>query len=494
MKNWLIKKLGGEVKNATMKEPEWWRQSLLGNNVASGVSVNEDTAMQVSAVYGCVRILAETIASLPLNVYRRDGESKVIDTSHPLHSILHDAPNNIQTSYELREFQVSNLGLRGNSFNQVLRSGRGAIGEIIPLYSQYAKPRTTADNKLVIDYQEPGNNRVFQQSEIWRTAGLSSNGVTGLSPVSLARESIGLSIATEQHGAYLFSNGAQVPAVLEHPQILNDEAFKHLKESFDDKHTGVGNSHKPLILEQGMTYKSIGMTSEDSQFLESRKFQIAEIARWYRVPLHMLNELTNATFSNIEHQSIEFVMHTIRPWLVRIEQSINRDLFLPSERGRYFVEHNIEGLLRGDTLSRYEAYGKGINDGWLNPNEVRKFENLDPVDGLDDYRFPLNMGAQDETQSTENMNNSIAAEMVEKEISAVKFEAFNKSPDEFKAWAVKFYDRHLTKAAELMNSDAAKFTDYAVSHINELTESQNINGTFDRWRENAPKDLIRLSK
>lgn len=479
----MIKWVKKKIINSLLKEPEWWRQTLGTNNVSSGVSVTPDTALQVSAVYGCVRILAETIASLPLNVYERNGNRTQKALNHPLQSVLHDIPNGIQTAYEMREFQMVNLGLRGNQYSQTIRNGRGEVVEIIPLYTQHTNIDKTQAGKLVFDYQELGAARVFSQDEIWRTSGLASNGVTGLSPISLARESIGLSLATEMHGAKLFSNGAQVPSVLEMPGTLSEDAYDRLRKEFDGKHGGVENAHKTLILEGGASYKTVGMTSEDAQFLESRKFQISEISRWYRVPLHMLSELDKATFSNIEHQSIEFVVHTIRPWLVRIEQSINRDLLTPKERRKYFIKHNVEGLLRGDTASRYEAYGKGINDGWLKRNEVREWEDLNPEEGLDEFLIPLNMGVNEKDSEIENF--------IEQEIKAISIEKNRKKPEDFQSWMPDFYDRHLTKVASKLNREPTSFINYASSHIKDVLSTKSLNSTFEKWRKEAYNDLMR---
>jgi HK97 family phage portal protein len=352
----------------------------------------------------------------------------------------------------------------------------GRVGELRPLFTEYMNVDRGSDGRLVYDYQEPGASRVFSSDEIWRVAGLGSNGVTGLSPIALARESIGLSIATEMHGAKMFSNGAQIPGVLEYPKTLSDEAYERLRKDFNNRHGGVGNAGKTLILEGGGKYQTIGMTSEDSQFIESRKFQISEIARWYRVPMHMLNELDRATFSNIEHQSIEFVVHTIRPWLVRIEQSITRDLLTAQERGRYFVEHSVEGLLRGDTKTRYEAYGKAIQDGWMSRNEVRKIENRDPVDGLDEFLVPMNMSPQNAMQA------SVAQDLLNVERRAISAEAAKKTDKELAEWMPKFYERHLTKAGGMLGVTPESLADYAVGRMKDILNTDNLSDTLAGWR------------
>lgn len=464
----LIKKLFAPavVENTTLKEPEWWRQ-MTGPPTSSGVAVTPDTAMTLSAVYACVRILSETVASLPLKVYETTPDGGRTLAKHPLNSILGITPNNEQTAFELREFVMSNLALRGNGYSHKIIDGNGRVSQIIPLNSRYMNVDRTASDSLIFDYQEPGNSRVYTQGEIWRVAALSGNGVTGLSPISLAREGLGVSLATEAHAAKLFTNGAQVPGTLEFDHKLDADQIANLRKQFADNYSGTANAWKPLILESGMHYKSIGMNADDAQFLESRKFQITEIARWYRVPPHMLAELDKATFSNIEHQSIEFVVHTIRPWLVRLEQTMSRDLLSARERQRYFLSHSVEGLLRGDTKSRYEAYGSAIQDGWLNRNEVRKLENRNPEEGLDEFILPLNMGTA--TEREQQLSDGITNMLAEREIKALKLEAAKKGSDDFLAWLPGFYSRHQKAMAKALQQPEADFDKYVASRISGLT-------------------------
>ncbi len=452
--NW-FKKL---FSNSSLKDSEWWDGHGFIKRTSSGQSVTIESAMKTSAVFACVRILSEGIAALPLKIYEKTSDGKQ-EADHPLNSIFM-LPNQIQTGFEMREFVMTGLGLRGNSYAQKIHSNRGVIGEIIPLYPQHMKIDKDSKGRLVFDYQEPGASRVFSQSQIWRIAGLSSNGVTGLSPIGQARESIGLTLALEEHGATLFKNGTQTDSVFEMDGHLSDEAFERLKNEIA-KHQGSSNAHKPMILEHGLTRKNIGMTSQDSQFIESRKVQIADIARFYRVPLHMLNELDKATFSNIEHQSIEFIRDTLTPWLVRIEQSIYRDLLTPQERQRYFAKHSIDGMLRGDIKSRYEAYGKGIQDGWLNRNEVRAYEDKNRVDGLDEYIMPLNMATNEERAA--NMQNAVINDLVDREVRALKHDK-GKDPAKF----VDFYKRHLETSAKLLAINVNNLTSYGVNRLNSI--------------------------
>lgn len=422
--------------NATMKEPEWLRQALNVNPVASGAMVTQSTAVTVAAVWACVRVIAESIASLPAHLYERTAGGRELAIKHPLYPLIHALPNSEQTALDLYEHILSNVLLRGTGYALQVRDGRGVLREIHPLKTAHMHPDRDASGRLIFDYQETGNAGVYTPDRIWRVKGLGHDGVTGLSPIALGRESIGVALSAEEQAAKLFSNGMQAPRHFEIPTALSDQAFQRLKQDIDQNYSGSANAFKTLILENGLTLKSVGFTPEDSQFLESRKFQISEIARWFRVPMHMLNELDRATFSNIEHQSIEFVRDTLRPWIRRLEMSMYRDLLTTSERQRYFVEFTIDALLRGDTQTRYEAYGKAINDGWLSRNEVRNLENRNAVDGLDEYLVPLNMSKASEKQQQ-------AQAFVDREVKAVAAEHGRHEAGAFQEWVFDFYARHV---------------------------------------------------
>lgn len=453
---------GRKVENATLQQPGVFGDSIFTAKTGSGVYVSEDSALKISAVYACVRVLSETLAGLPIKVYRTtENGREAVD--HPINQLLNVMPNDTQTAFELTELIMSSLGLRGSSYAQIIRNARGDLQEITPLNARYMKVDQDA-NGLVFDYQAPGEARVFRKHQIWRVAGLSANGITGLSPVGLARETFGLAAASEMSASRMYSNGAQIPGVLEFPGKLNDDVLKHMREQWAEKQAGAANAHKPLILESGMKYSQIGMSSKDAQFLEARKFQISEIARWFRVPLHKLGELDRATFSNIEHQSIEFVTDTILPWCRRLEQSIQRDLLSETERRTLFVRYNLDGLLRGDTQTRYEAYGKAIQDGWLNRNEVRRMENKNPVDGLDEYLVPLNMGSGTDVAAlnADRISNFLAT----KEINALN----NSAPADPQEWAIDYYQRQAENLKELAGLDDEACAAYAVSRIKTITE------------------------
>jgi HK97 family phage portal protein len=448
----------GKPKAATLKEPEFFRQTELTGEAGTTVNVNPNSAMRIGTVYACVRILAETVASLPIGVYQRVNGKRIEVEQHPLNYLLGTSFNGEQTAMEGREFVMSSLGLRGNAYCAVLRSNRGGVSAIHNLKPGYSRLERDGSQRLRLVYEEPNNEMVLPESALWRVAGLGSDGVTGLSPIALARDTLGLSIAMERSANRIFANGAQSSTTLEFDHTLTEEQIDHLRAQWAENYAGWKNAGKPLILESGMKAKAIGMSNADAQFLESRKAQVGEIARWYRVPLHMLGDLDRATFSNIEHQSIEFVTHTIRPWLVRIEQAIVRDLLGDAERRRgLYVEHTVEGLLRGDIKTRYEAYSSAITNGWMSRNEVRRLENFNDADGLDEYMVPLNMG----NASAENLANA--------ENRALIKEA-DKSAAEFAAWLPGFLDRRVTAISETLGVDASYYKNARIARMAGFSE------------------------
>lgn len=431
----------GRVRNATLREPEWWRQMPGFAPSISGHTVTPETALSVSAVYACVLILAESVASLPMSVYRRlpDG-GKEVAANHRVHTLLHVAPNDEQTAFEAIEYRMACLGMRGNAYGALVVNGRGDVMEIQPLRPQHMRLDRDSAGRLIFDYQEPGSTKVYTKDRIWYTRGFGTDGVTGLSPIGAHREAVGLAMTLNEHGSRMYANGVQAASTIEIPGEWSDTAFENFKKDFIENHGGRLNAGKPLILEGGAKFNAIGMNAVDAEFIASQKMQIAEIARIFRIPLHMLNELDKATFSNIEHQSLEFVTRTLLPWLKRIEDSANRDLFGPLERGKYFVKFNLDALLRGDIKSRYEAYQMAVTNGWMNRNEVRLLEDMNPAEGLDEYLSPMNMQGSDESEPEPEKDNkkpqdgSIA--------KAVLIERARLADDaEFHAWAEDYFAR-----------------------------------------------------
>lgn len=366
--------------------------SFVFGGTAAGKQVNEKTAMQLSSVYACVRVIAETVASLPLHFYEYVDEGKRRATYHPLYSLLHDAPNPEMTSFIFRETVMTHILLWGNSYVQIIRNHKGEVLGLYPLLPDKMQVGRNEKGELIYLYQNGMNQIAFHKDEILHVTGLGFDGLVGYSPIAMAKNAIGLALATEEFGAGFFSNGAAPGGVLEHPGTLKDPS--KVRESWNKLFQGSGNSNKVAVLEEGMTYKPIGIPPNEAQFLETRKYQTEEICRIYRVPPHLIADLDKATFSNIEHQSISFVVHTIRPWLVRLEQAMNKALLYPAEKGRYFTQFNVDGLLRGDYQSRMTGYATARQNGWMSANDIRRLENMNLIpkeEGGDLYLINGNM-------------------------------------------------------------------------------------------------------
>lgn len=365
-----------------------------GSATSSGTRINEQNALAIAAVYAAVRVLSESVSSLPFKLYRRDGRTRNAANDHPLYHVLHDQGNSIMSAMKLREVMMVHLLLWGNSFCEIQRNGRGHLIGLWPIHPARVKVRLVVVEglpRLKYDVQrDKGGHKTFEQDQILLISGLGT-GILGKSPIQLHREGLGISLSAEKYGAKFFSNDARPGLVLTHPGNLGDEEYERIKHSWHEVHKGSANAHKVAILEEGMKAEAVGLPPDDAQFIETRKYQRGEVASIYRVPPHMIGDLDKATFSNIEHQGIEFVVHSLRPWLVRIEQAANQQLLSPSERGGYFTQHIVDGLLRGDTKSRYEAYTKARQWGWMSANDARDLENLNPVEGGDVYLQPLNM-------------------------------------------------------------------------------------------------------
>jgi HK97 family phage portal protein len=377
---------------------DFWYQPITGLTL-SGQRVTPDSSLRTAAVYACVRVLTETIASLPLIVYRReDNGGKTRARNHPLFTLLHDQPNSWQTAYEFIEMMQGHLEMRGNAYAEIIPGRRGFVDQLIPLHPDKVEVEVLKNGQLDYLYRErPGNIRRIEQDMMFHVRGWGSNGYVGSSPIALAAEAVGMSLAAQEYGARFFENDASPGGVLEHPGSLkNDAAAKRMRDSWQEAHTGKNRS-KIAILEQGLKYTQIGLTNKDAQFLESRKFQAEEIARIFRVQPHKIGLLDKATFSNIEHQAIEFVVDTIRPRVRRWEQAIQRDLIL--QKGTFFAEFLIDGLLRGDIKSRYEAYkialGGAGSPAFMRVNEVRVTENMNPIGPEGDQLVtPMNVQPQ----------------------------------------------------------------------------------------------------
>ena len=368
---------------------------------SAGKSVNERSAMQMTAVYSCVRILAEAVAGLPLHLYRYKedgGKERAIDNN--LYHLLHDEPNKEMSSFIFRETLMTHLLLWGNAYAQIIRNGKGEVVALYPLMPNKMQVDRDENGELYYIYTRSSEEAKTMEGamvyltprDVLHIPGLGFDGLVGYSPIAMAKNAIGLAIATEEYGAKFFANGAAPSGVLEHPGTIKDPS--RLRENWNSTFGGSANSGKVAVLEEGMKYTPISISPEQAQFLETRKFQIDEIARIFRVPPHMVGDLEKSSFSNIEQQSLEFVKYTLDPWVIRWEQSLSRSLLNEDEKRKYFFKFNLEGLLRGDYESRMSGYATARQNGWMSANDIRELENLDKIpaeDGGDLYLINGNM-------------------------------------------------------------------------------------------------------
>jgi len=383
-----------ENPSTSLSNPAAWLTGLFGTS-KTGVQVSEDNALTFSAVYAAVRIISETIASIPLNVYQADGETRVKAVGHPVQDLLAKAPNSVSSTFTFREAMASNLVLHGNAYAKIEMNAAGRPTALIPLNPMKVEVKVVDGEKVYVFDKK----HTYLDYEMLHFVGLSFNGLTGKSPLSMAREAVAIGLAAQEYGARFYSNGANAGGVITAPGRLNTEVVKRLRESWNRAQSGLGSSHSTAILEEGMKYEKIGLDPEAAQFLQSRKFQVNEIARIFRIPPSYLADLENSsTRANTEQQAIQFVRDCITPYVRRMEVELNRKLFREDEPNLY-AYFTMEGLMRGDQKARYEAYATARQWGWLSVNDIRDLENLNPVEGGDIYLQPLNMvqSGQDDT-------------------------------------------------------------------------------------------------
>lgn len=391
----LIKNMASSSWTLSKDPPEWAYTWLGVGPSKSGVDVSELTAKRFTAVLGCIKILSETLASMPIIIYRaRDpsnkNKGKDRATDHPLYDILKCAPNDEMPAYSLKETMMEHCTSSGNTFAQIVRNRRGQVISLHLLPWTVTDVRRNIETyKLEYTTNDRGKLVTLPYSEVFHIPGLGFDGIKGYSPIRMAMEAVGIGLAAEQFAASFYGNGTHLGGVLEHPSTMTEQAHKNLKADFESKYRGLANAHSVPILEEGMKFHELGIKPEEAQFIETRRFQIEEIARIYRVPLHMLQDLERSTNNNIEHQSLEFLRDTMMPWFTRWEQWIDFKLLTKEERQQgYHSEFLINAILRGDTKARAEFYNWMRQNGILNADEIRELENWNPQEDEDGNPYP----------------------------------------------------------------------------------------------------------
>jgi len=389
-------KLFREKRDVTVVPSDLWRAGSHGIGTPTGLNVTPDSAMTVTAFFSAVRFRAFAVASLPKILYQRTSQGKRRAFENGLYEILHDMPNPEMTAFDLWSTLDSHVMIRGNAYAEIVLDANQQVVELWPLRPDRMIVMRDENGSLVYEYTLPQKynheKRYFAPYQILHLRGLTTDGVMGYAPITMMRNAVALSKATEEFGSAFFGNGAQPGMVLKHPGRIKDQPMiDRLKNSWEESHRGLDQSHRVAILEEGMSVEKIGLSPEDSQFLETRVHQIYEISRMTDVPPQMIFELSQTNYASMEQMTLDFVVHHLRPWLVAYEQQINRTLLLESERAAgYFVENLIDGLLRGDLQTRYTAYSVGRTNGWLSINDVRRMENMNSIKGGDKYMVPLN--------------------------------------------------------------------------------------------------------
>jgi len=363
-----------------------------GGPSEAGILVSPESALQSSVVWACKRAISETLASLPLSLMQDVNGNKRHATEKGLYRIIHDEPNSEMSDMEFRETLTGHL-LDGNAYARVARrSGSGDVVGLTIMSPLATIPRRRPDKSLYYEFSEDGKPLELSPSEVLHLRGLGFDGVTGYSVIQLARNSIGLAQIQERYASQWFARGGRRPYYLEHPTKFKDNDFDKFREMWAKQYGNTENFHNPPILEGGLKYTELGFSPQDAQFLESRQFSVTEICRWYRISPHLVQDLSRATFANIEHLAIEFVQHTLMPWCVRWEKALNRTLLTDQEKKQgYYFKHNMNALLRGDFASRMAGFSTALQNGIMCPNEVRELEDMNPFDGGDDLHIQLNM-------------------------------------------------------------------------------------------------------
>jgi HK97 family phage portal protein len=533
---------------------DYW-YSRPGWDSAAGMAVTPETAMKLSAVFACVRVRSESLATCPLVVFKRlPNGGKVRATEHPLYQVLHNSPNQWQTSVEFIEMMQAHLDLRGNAFARIVPGPRGAIDQLIPLHPDLVQVYRLPNGKLKYQIRSRFTAEVdwYMQEEIFHLRGLTSDGLVGLSPIAVQRETIGTALGMQDYAARFFANDATTSTWIKHPGRFKDDAARDkFRENWQKSQTGE-NRHRTAVLEEGLELKQIGLSNKDSQFLEANVNSREEVCAIYRVPPHKIAILQRATNNNIEHQGIEFVTDAIQPAATRWERRVNVDLIDPisaalDDGAEYFAEFIVGGLLRGDMKSRYDAYAIGRNWGWLCPDTICEFEGMNPLPegkGGQEYLRPLNMvpsgtvylpsmatdvpdpqdkpapdknqpaedpppdtpddEGQDARQPSGNLLRAFATEaarrVVRKEVTALR-KTLTRSAKQFDATAFAteaqaFYTAHVALVAQTMCISPAAAKRYAENNLKLLVgvdEPEEKSCALDWIEDTAPDALATLA-
>jgi len=476
---------------------DFWYEGFGGRETQSGMVVSPQIALKASAVYAVVKVLAETMATMPLQMYRDMGAAgREPAPNHPLDELIRYQPNQSQTAVEFWEFMMLNAVLEGTGYAEIVPGRRGAVDQLLPIRTSRVKAERLSDGTLRFKISEPnGTTRVLLQEEMFRFPGLSGDGITGLRVVDLAAEDIGLGMAADAYASRVFSNKLNIGGFLIHPATLTSDAQKNLINSLMRTAAGIENAHRPIVLQEGMKFERGSDTAKDAQLLEARKWQVTLVAQRFRVPLHMLGIDDQTNRATVEAQAIDFVKYTLRPWARRIEQAIRRDLIVAT--GIYSAKFNMDALMRGDSLSRAEYFAKALGSGghppWMTSNEVRVIEGMNPIAGGDKLVMPTN-AAPNNSGLTDDSQAAQVKKLVAKEAAAMRKSALRLAgdADAFREWVAVFFGGHVSTVTSLLSvtKDVAKqYCDHAKA---EVLAANDLPGMLDRWDDGRADEIIAM--
>jgi|TARA_R100000084_G_scaffold109442_1_gene76898 HK97 family phage portal protein len=470
---------GEKEIRSQLKDATWWQTVFTGSQTASGIKVTPDKALHQPAVFACVRTISEDVASLPIKVYNKisDMSREGID-SHPVNKIFNKRPNAEMTPFTFKEVLTGHVLLYGNGYAEIERDNSGNVIGLWILLPENMQLEVV-NGEVVYHYNSKTAGTItFPSEKIFHLKGLGHDGLIGYSPIEYARETIGISAAMEKSGGAFFSNSSRPSGILSHPAKLSEGAAKRLRESWQGMYSGSGNTGRTAILEEGMKWEQLSIPHSDAQWLEARQYSLQDIARIYRMPPHMIGDLSNATFSNIESQQISYMQSTLAPWMRRWEQEINRKLIGDNEQ-KVYAEFLAEELLRGNTIERYDAYRMARESGWLSVNDIRKRENLNPIEGGDSYIQPLNF--VDSTLANEVQGNKMSEgrawlhDSMKRAVSIIRNSCIRKiekmTDEEWQDWLIQSDKQLVNKTDEIIKASCEQLEIDSLRMTNVLIET-----------------------
>jgi len=505
------------LKAATQRDKTGWFVEWIqgGTKTASGEKISNDSALRIAAFFACMRNISEDVGKLPLKIYKSiKPRGKELQFEHPVYRMIHDAPNPEMTAMTFRQTLTSHCLGWGNGYAQIQRDIGGRPAALWPLRPDRIRVYRRSNNKIWYEVSTDDGGKVWlPANEMLHIPGLGYDGLQGYNVVQYAKESLGIAAASQRFAGAFFGNSAIPGGMLSHPGELSKKAKENLRHAFEKLHRGADNASRLMILEEGLKYDQVTMPLKDAQFIEGREFSIPEICRWFRMQPHKIHDLSRATFDNIEHQGIEYVTDTLTPWFTRWEQEIWRKLLTEDEqRAGYFARHTAEGLLRGDIKTRYEAYRTGREWGWLNADDIRELEDMNPLpEGLGEgYLIPLNMREvgeevlpllpepQENANSFDAIISDMAARLANAEIREVEKHA-DLDAEAFNVWVKKFYAKHagyikktLAPLADGLPLDA--IAEQLTTEGVEAFANGNVEGNLVAWKENRKESIVIMLK